>query len=240
MEYDIYDKSKQITEITEENPILNKHSQTKKILFTQIAHINLNNFDNTIESTCQTTSSRKNLLDSCESKHEKDNIINNLKIKKNLGRIFSEEEIIRPNVRKDNYGKEIKKGGKHKIAFADDVKIMQTIMGIDSIKDNERKNQKNMSLSKSRDEEIKRPKIERRKRSYTLKDNRESVMKNTYNIIIQQNSKDKKKVGSPLVDVINIESQKKETKLNTYLVKNNNNKSAEEEEVFCSCYCSIF
>lgn len=240
MEYDIYDKTKQITKITEEKQTSNKHSQSKKILFTQFPHFNLTNIDNTIESTCQTTSSRKNLLDTCELKNVKDNIINNLEIKKNLGRIFSEEEIIRPNVRKDNFGKEIKKGGKHKIAFADDVKIMQTIMGIEPIKDNKRKNQKNMSPSKSQDEEINKPIVERRKRSNTLKDKKESVMKNTYNIIIQQNSKDKKKVGSPLVDVINIESQKKETKLNTYFVKNNNNKSAEEEEVFCSCYCSIF
>ena len=61
------------------------------------------------------------------------------------------------------------------------------------------------------------------------------MMKNVYNI-----SKIKtKKFKKFNVEVINIENMKKETKLNTFAVKNRM-AAAEEENVSCSCYCSIW
>ena len=230
-------KSKQISEITKGANLINNDTHKKTIFFPQIKRLNFNDISNTVESACPTASSRKNLLNNCEAKNGKESSINELEIKKNLNRFFSQEEIIRPNVRKDNYGKEIKKGGKHKIAFADDVKIMQSLMGISP---SENKNKKNQILSPSKSEqERNNPIIEKVKRSNSMKNNRESIIKNIYNMMIKQNLL-QKKTGMPLVSVINIESQKKETKLNTYLVKNNNNKIAEDENVCCSCYCSIF
>jgi hypothetical protein len=232
-------KTKQISEITKETNLLNNdtHKKTVKTIdFHQINHLNFNDISNTIESACPTASSRKYLFNNYEAKNGKESCINELQIKKNLNRFFSQEHIIRPNVRIDNYGKEIKKGGKHKIAFADDVKIMQSLMGISPLEEKLGKNQ-NLSPSKS-ERERSNPIIEKIRRSNTMKNNRESIIKNIYNMMIKQNLV-KKKTGMPLVSVINIESQKKETKLNTYLVKNNN-KIAEDEQVCCSCYCSIF
>ena len=77
-----------------------------------------------------------------------------------------------------------------------------------------------------------------RKRAYTLDISRASMMKNILNIK-KNNTNKKRELEGPLVDVINVECIKKETKLNTYIVKKTINEE-QEQDTCCTCYCSIF
>jgi len=230
MENDIYNETKHISKITENNPQENNIKQ-KRFIFNNILNINLNDYSNTIETSCHTASSKKNIL--FNIKNEKENI-NKLDLKKNLNMLFSQDELNKPNVRKDNYGKEIKKGGKHKITFADDLKLIQSLMGNESLR-NSAKKPKFFSLSKTL-KDIILPITSSSKRSNTYKNNRTSTLKNIYNIF-KKNLKNKRKLCMPLVNVINIQCIKEETKVNTYFFRN---KTAKEEQVCCSCYCSIY
>jgi paraquat-inducible protein B len=151
-----------------------------------------------------------------------------------------DEEEIKPNIRKDIFGREIKKGGKHKISFADDLDIIKSLLPErknviehkSSHKINEIITKKN---SPSKNSELALPEIKTIKRANSFTEGRISMMKNVYNI-----SKIKtKKFKKFNVEVINIENMKKETKLNTFAVKNRV-AAAEEENVSCSCYCSIW
>ena len=151
-----------------------------------------------------------------------------------------DEEEIKPNIRKDIFGREIKKGGKHKITFADDLDIIKSLLPESknviehksSHKIGEIITKKN---SPSKNLELALPEIKTIKRANSFTKGRISMMKNVYNI-----SKIKtKKFKKFNVEVINIENMKKETKLNTFAVKNRM-VGAEEENVCCSCYCSIW
>jgi len=230
MENDIYNETKRISKITENNSLENLIIQ-KRLIFNNIPNINLNDYSNTIETSSHTASSRKNIL--FNLKKEKENT-NKLDLKKNLNILFSQDNSNKPSVRKDNYGKEIKKGGKHKIAFADDLKLIQSLMGNESIRNSAKKPQY-FSPSKTL-EDIILPITRTTKRSNTFKNNRISTVKNIYNIF-KKNLNNKQKLCKPLVNVINIQCIKEETKVNTYFFRN---KTAEEEQVCCSCYCSIY
>ena len=63
-------------------------------------------------------------------------------------------------------------------------------------------------------------------------------MKNIYNIT-KINTKPKKKYNEAFVQIIDVENLKKENKINTFSIKNRK-VLAEEENVCCSCYCSIW
>ena len=63
-------------------------------------------------------------------------------------------------------------------------------------------------------------------------------MKHIYKIFNIINSKYKSKKFNN-VDIIDIESTKKENKLNTYYLQKNINLS-DEGNVSCSCYCTVF
>ena len=232
MENDIYNETKHISEITENNHLENNIKQ-KRFIFSNILNININDFSNTIETSFHTASSKKNILFNIENENENKNK-NKLNLKKNLNILFSQDELNKHNVRKDNYGKEIKKGGKHKITFADDLKLIQSLMGNESLR-NSAKKPKFFSLSKTL-KDIILPITSTSKRSNTYKNNRTSTLKNIYNIF-KKNLKNKRKLCMPLVNVINIQCIKEETKVNTYFFRNNTHK---EEEVCCSCYCSIY
>ena len=151
-----------------------------------------------------------------------------------------DEEEIKPNVRKDIFGREIKKGGKHKISFADDLDIIKSLLPECKIVIEHKSShkigeilQKENSPSKNLTYAL--PEIKTIKRSNSFTKGKISMMKNVYNI-----SKIKtKKFKKFNVDVINIENMKKETKLNTFAVKNRV-VAPEEENVSCSCYCSIW
>jgi len=151
-----------------------------------------------------------------------------------------EEEEIKPTIRKDIFGREIKKGGKHKISFADDLDIIKSLLPEKkNVIEHKRSNQIGEILEKinspSKNLKFTLPEVETIKRSNSFTKGKISMMKNVYNI-----SKIKtKKFKKFNVDVINIENMKKETKLNTFSVKNRVG-YAEEENVSCSCYCSIW
>ena len=233
MENDIYNETKQISKITE-NVTLEELILKKKILFNNSRHISLNDCSNTIESSCHTASSQKYTL--LNLKHGKENIINKLQLKTNLNIIFSQEELNQPNIRKDNFGNEIKKGGKHKIIFADDLKLKQSLMENDSLGNNKKRTQE-FSPSRNLEKEIS-PIIRTVKRSNTFKNKKASTIKSFYKIF-KKNLNNTKILYEPLVNIINIKCIKEETKANTYIFRNNI-KSAEEEQVCCSCYCSIY
>ena len=67
------------------------------------------------------------------------------------------------------------------------------------------------------------------------------LLKDKFNIynISKVKTKSKKKFNESLVHIIKVEKFKEENKLNTFSFKNRN-PMAEEENVSCSCYCSIW
>ena len=148
---------------------------------------------------------------------------------------FSEENSFRSYTRRDNFGNEIKKGGKHKISFADEIKIIETL--IDD-KNNNKKVSKNNKYKKhfsSKCLDLDNLSVSGiQRKAITPKKDKDLLKKCIYNIYKNNN----KIIEDFLVNVIKIESIKKETKLNTYSIKNRI--IPEEEQVCCSCYCSIW
>ena len=147
--------------------------------------------------------------------------------------IFMEE----PTKRKDNFGKEIKKGGKQKIAFADDLDIIKSF--IPKNKNNEVQLNKSGKTKQFSPEKKSRYNLEDNgdiKRANSLKNGRSCMMKNFYNIF-KGKSNLNKKFGNCNGHIIKIENLKEETKLNTFIV--NKKALVVEENVSCSCYCSI-
>ena len=123
--------------------------------------------------------------------------------------------------RVDNFGREIKKGGKHKIVFADELYLVKTI--------EEGKNKKDKK--KYKDEKYKNIK---RCNSFDIC-KRYLINHNIDNFCY--NKKKPEKFNN--LDIIDFESTKKENKLNTYFIKKNI-VVPDEDNVCCSCYCSIF
>ena len=209
-------------------------------LKSNIYNIYLDKNNNINEPDCISVSTHKNSADSLNFilKQEKEIPISaryNAGIKQNINNKFMEDT----KIRKDNFGREIKKGGKHKIAFADDLDIIQSLTPDNNnnckyisrksfrIKDNSPLKLRN-SLSN----------IIKIKRSNSLKNDRSSIKKIIYNIS-KSKTKTKKKFKNSIVDIINVEKLKEENKLNTFFMKKRIINS-EEENVCCSCYCSIY
>ena len=196
------------------------------------ANLNISEFDKATLTTHKSSiNSQNHFLEKEAPLSERINMLEFEKI---------DEEEIKPNIRKDIFGREIKKGGKHKISFADDLDIIKSLLPErknviehkSSHKINEIITKKN---SPSKNSELALPEIKTIKRANSFTEGRISMMKNVYNI-----SKIKtKKFKKFNVEVINIENMKKETKLNTFAVKNRV-VAPEEENVSCSCYCSIW
>ena len=131
----------------------------------------------------------------------------------------------------DNYGEEIKKGGNHKIVFADELDFVKK----------ERKNlHQRIKSSFSNDGKNNEENCEyfkNIKRSNSFEINTKFVYKNI-NPIINGNNKEKSKKFNN-VDIIDFKSTKEENKLNTYFFKKKM-EFTDEEHVSCSCYCCIF
>ena len=155
-------------------------------------------------------------------------------VKVNLTNIYVEE----PHKRKDNFGKEIKKGGKHKIAFVDDLDIIKSIIPEKGKEYISKKSCELINLSSSKNLRDSLPIIKEIKRSNSCKYDRSIIKKHIYNIL-KTKTKSKKKFKKSFVHIINVENLKGETKLNTYSIKNRI-VLPEEENVCCSCYCSIW
>ena len=132
--------------------------------------------------------------------------------------------------RVDYFGKEIKKGGKHKITFADELYFV----------DKDKNNKDNKML---RNNSFSNYLSENKKIFEFLKSNKRS---NSFDISTKycygiNNFYFFKRKPSKFnnLDIINIESTKKENKLNTYFFKKNL-VLGDEDNVSCSCYCNIF
>jgi hypothetical protein len=225
MENELYEERRQLSKIVN-NQLIEKISLKKKVLFQELNTNDLININGSINGT---TNSVKSTSSSSFRFFNKLAIVSQkYSIKKNL-----EEE---PTSRKDNFGNEIKKGGMHKIAFADELNIIQSIMPLDKKKNSQ--NNRIYSPSKNFGKRSIFPIMRTRKRASTINNSRTSMMKSILNIS-KKNTNKKRQMEGPLVDVINVECIKNETKLNTYSIKNRI-VEGQEQETCCTCYCSIF
>ena len=139
------------------------------------------------------------------------NLLQNYEFKNQLVRKttmpFSEENSFRSYTRRDNFGNEIKKGGKQKISFADEIKVAETLM---ENKNNKKISNKYKKHSSSKCLEGENLSIsDFRRRAITPKNSRALLKKCICNIY----KNNKKIIEDFLVNVIKIESTKKETKL---------------------------
>ena len=226
MENDIYNEGNTINKIIKDkqNNLLPKLILKKELILKNIDYENLkdNTFGN--QSTARSILP-KSLLQNSEIKNQ---------LVRKTTMPFSEENSFRSFTRRDNFGNEIKKGGKHKISFADEIKVAETLM--------ENKNNKKMSKNNKYKKHYSSKCLEGenlsisgfQRRAITPKNSRALLKKCICNIY----KNNKKIIEDFLVNVIKIESTKKETKLNTYSIKNRI--IPEEEQVCCSCYCSIW
>ena len=116
MENELYEERRQLSKIVN-NKLLEKLSLKKKVLFQELNSNDLINFNGSINGTASsvksTSSSSFRFFNKLPIISQKYTLKNNLK-----------EE---PTSRRDNFGNEIKKGGKQKIAFADELNIIQTL-----------------------------------------------------------------------------------------------------------------
>ena len=136
----------------------------------------------------------------------------------------------------DNFGREIKKGGKHKIVFADELHLVKTIE-----EGKNKKQDKNENNIKRRNSH---PKIKNKKAKDEIyktikRSNSFDLCKRYFHNIDNFCYNQKKPEKFNNLDIIDFESTKKENKLNTYFFKKNI-VVPDEDNVCCSCYCSIF
>jgi hypothetical protein len=138
----------------------------------------------------------------------------------------------------DNFGREIKKGGKQKIVFADELHLVKTIEEGKNKKQDKNENNKKRrnSYPKNKNKKAKDETYKTIKRSNSF-DLCKRYLKNHNIDNFCYNQKKPEKFNN--LDIIDFESTKKENKLNTYFFKKNI-VVPDEDNVCCSCYCSIF
>lgn len=236
MQDNLSNERKEITNLDQK--LFSELDSSKKFLLNDYINlnrkINLNDFDN------RTISTHKNSADSLSSLNSKSDAplyapLHILGTKQNFTNIYLEE----PRVRKDNFGREIKKGGKHKIAFADDLDIIKSLTPENpNVCDIRKRRRINSSSSKNLNFKNSLNILKEIKRSNSFNCDRSSIIQSIYNIS-KQKRKSKKKLKDSIVHIIEVENLKSETKINTFSIKNRAN-LAEEENVSCSCYCSIW
>ena len=155
-----------------------------------------------------------------------------------------EQTTEKKKTRIDNFGREIKKGGKHKIVFADELHFVKTKeIGKSKINKKGDKNESGFirrnTYSEFREENMKNSEILKYgKRSNSFDISAKYLIKHYYNIYNLNKGKGKSNKFHNL-DIVDFESTKKENKLNTYFLKRNLI-IPDEGNVCCSCYCSIY
>ena len=232
MENDLSNESNQYIMLAENFEI------SKKGLFKHTIKAKINRDPNLDDSdSISTHKNSADSLNSLNSNPEKEipfsDRSNNQNSKINFTNIYLEET----KKRKDNFGREIKKGGKHKIAFADELDIIKSFTQDTNGEKNFRKYMRNKNYSSEKNLKKIFSNEKAIKRSNSLSNDRNKMMKNLYNIF-KVKTKSKKKFNKSLVHIIKVEKFKEENKLNTFSFKNRNF-MAEEENVSCSCYCLI-
>ena len=234
MENDLYNESNQYQKLG------NKKDIPKNLIFKHYMNnlkenIKLEDFDIASVSTHKNSADSLNSLNTLKEKEiHFSSRLHNKNVKNKLTNIYCEE----PKKRKDNFGREIKKGGKHKIAFVDDLDIIKSINLENGNRYISKKSGKLINLSSTKNIRGSLSIIKEIKRSNSCKNDRSNMMTNIYNIL-KTKTKSKKKFKESFVNIIDVENLKGETKLNTYTIKNRMVLS-EEENVCCSCYCSIW
>ena len=234
MENDLYN------EINQYQKLGNKKDIPKNLIFKHYINnakenIKLEDFDIASISTHKNSADSLNSLNAIPEKEIPFSSRLPIKnVKDKLNNIYAEE----PKKRKDNFGREIKKGGKHKIAFVDDLDIIKSITPENVHQYISKKSGKLVNLSSTKNIIASLPIIKEIKRSNSCKNDRAIMMKNIYNIL-KTKTKSKKKFKESFIHFIDVENLKGETKLNTYSIQNRMILS-EEENVCCSCYCSIW
>jgi len=200
--------------------------------------------DTTLTKLQKNISSNSNLSSTDSSPRNKNSTFPKVKTFTVLHKSFSDINSInsesiseKKKIRTDNFGRKIQKKGKHKIIFADELLFFKASEKSEKIKIKANKSMKRSnSFQKKRN--IKDEFLKRNKRSNSFDINDISIrclnryFYNNYNYKIKQ----KKFIN---VDIIDFESTKKENKLNTYFVKRNLDLT-NEDNVSCSCYCSIY
>ena len=230
MENDIYNERKQINKIANDklDNVLKNLEIKKDFYIKNFPNGTVNNIPSCIESTPRTVFSKMNTIDSLRYNKS-------MNFKNNLNNSNIYENKIKSITRKDNFGNDIKKGGKQKVAFADEIKISTSLMKIKNERiPKNRKSQKFVS-SQNKEEDL-FPILILKRRSRTPINSRSSMITNFIHIF-EYNKNCKKNIEDYLVNVIKFKSTKKENKINTYSIKKNIN--TDEEEVCCSCYCLI-
>ena len=232
MENNLYNESNQYQKLG------NKKDMPKNLIFKHYLknvkeNIKLEDFDIGSISTHKNSADSLNSLNTIPEKEIPfSSHLHTQNVKGKLTNIYAEE----PKKRKDNFGREIKKGGKHKIAFIDDLDIIKSIIPENVHEYISKKSGKLVNLPSTKNINSSLPIIKEIKRSNSCKNDRNIMMKNIYNIL---KIKSKNKFKESFVHFIYVENLKGETKLNTYSIKNRMILS-EEENVCCSCYCSIW
>ena len=234
MENELYNESNQYQKlgnikIFPKNFILEQYKNNLK------ENIRLEDFDIASISTHKNSADSLNSLNAlAEKENPFSSHLKTKNVKVNLTNIYFEV----PQKRKDNFGQEIKKGGKHKIAFIDDLDIIKSIIPEKGKEYISKKSGDLINLSTSKNLGYSLPIIKEIKRSNSCKYDRSIIIKHIYNIF-KTKAKSKKKFKESFVHIIDVENLKGETKLNTYSIKNRI-VVPEEENVSCSCYCSIW
>ena len=198
--------------LNKENIILNKNTKNK--LFLSDIESTGNNSDKFDNRTINYTESNNNI-----NKIENNRYLDGENIDK-----ISNENI---NVRKDIFGTEIKKGGKHKISFADNVQVLKARMKLE--KENNQENNNLEVTNWNSDKRIRRVRGLRR----SLLGLKNTKLKSKFNI------ESPKKKTNNLVEVIEIQSYKQYNK-NEFLNVLDEEDNTKKETVCCSSICIIF
>ena len=196
--------------------------------------LNKNIFDKEITSDVDTTRnmSEKNTYKYCSLKDLKNENENNRYI--NIKDSIKTENQQNLNVRRDIFGSEIKKGGKHRISFADNAHILRSRNKLPNGGTSLFRNRHRKSLELgniNRDNNI--PEVRSIRRS--IIDLKNDKFKRQYDF---ENSD--KKIKS-LVEVIEIQNYKEFNKItDDYIPEENENRKDIQETVCCSGICLIY
>ena len=152
--------------------------------------------------------------------------------------IYLERASERKKIRIDNFGREIKKGGKHKIVFADELHLLKTAEENKNKKTDKKdiNNKRRNSYPKIKKIKNKDEKYKSIKRSNSFDIGKSKLISHNIDNFCY-NKKKREKFNN--LDIIYFESTKNENKLNTYYFEKNI-VVQDEDNVCCSCYCSIF
>ena len=125
MQNDILNVKKDITKLNQKS--LDQLDNSKMNLFND--YINLNAKINSNDFDIKTISTHKNSADSLSSINSNQDAPLSTRLqtifpKQNFTNIYLEES----KIRRDIFGREIKRGGKHKISFADDLDIIKSLI----------------------------------------------------------------------------------------------------------------